>query len=102
LSATSLKAAIFEELLFRGYLLGNLLLLFSPMVAIIVQAVFFFIGHLYQGLLNAITPLIYGIILGLVIFLTSSLTVVMIAHFTGDMIALITQASAMKKGQISQ
>jgi membrane protease YdiL (CAAX protease family) len=97
LSVTSLKAAISEELIFRGYFLSSLLLLFSPAVAIIVQAIFFFIGHLYQGIFNATLPLIYGILLGLVFFLTSSLTVVMIAHFMGDMIGLIIQATQMRK-----
>ena len=97
LSVTSVKAAIFEELTFRGYLLGNLLLLFSPALAIFVQAVFFFVGHLYQGIFNAITPLIYGIMLGLIFFLTSSLTIVMVAHFSGDVVALIIQAMTMKK-----
>ena len=102
LSATSFKAAIFEELTFRGYLLGNLLLVFSPAVAIIVQAVFFFAGHLYQGIFNAITPLIYGIMLGHIFFLTSSLTIVMIAHFSGDMIAMIIQAMTAKKKKLSR
>jgi membrane protease YdiL (CAAX protease family) len=97
LSITSLKAAIFEELTFRGYLLSNLLLLFSPALAIIVQAVFFFVIHLYQGIFNAIAPLIYGIMLGLIFFLTGSLTIVIIAHFSGDVIALTVQAMTMKK-----
>jgi membrane protease YdiL (CAAX protease family) len=97
LSITSLKAAIFEELIFRGYLFSNLLLLFSPPIAMIVQAVFFFIGHLYQGIFNAILPLIYGLMLGLVFFLAGSLTVVMTAHFIGDMIGLITQATLLSK-----
>jgi membrane protease YdiL (CAAX protease family) len=101
LSVTSLKAAIFEELTFRGYLLGNLLLLFSPAVAIIVQAIFFFVGHLYQGIFNATMPLIYGIMLGIIFFLTTSLTIVMIAHFSGDMISLITQTMITKKNETS-
>lgn len=97
LAITSLKAGIFEELIFRGYLLSNLLLLFSPAVAIIIQALFFFIGHLYQGIFNATLPLILGIILGLVFFLTGSLSVAMIAHFIGDMIGLVTQAILIRK-----
>jgi len=88
---TSLKAAIFEELIFRGYLLTNLLLLFSPIFAIIVQAIFFFIGHLYQGFFNSILPLIFGILLGVVFFLTNSLIIVMLAHFSSDMIGLTMQ-----------
>ena len=88
---TSLKAAIFEELIFRGYLLNNLLLLFSPVLAIIVQAILFFMGHLYQGIFNSILPLIFSILLGLIFFLTSSLTIVMLAHFSSDVIGLVMQ-----------
>ena len=99
LSIASLKAAIFEELIFRGYLLGSLLLFFSPILAITVQAVFFFMGHLYQGILNAIAPFIFGILLGLAFFLTGSLTIVMLAHFSSDMTGLIIQILHMRKGK---
>ena len=97
LSITSLKAAIFEELIFRGYLLSNLLLLFSPVPAIIVQAIFFFMGHLYQGLFNSILPLTFGILLGLVFFLTGSLTIVMLAHFSSDIIGLTMQGLMQRR-----
>ncbi len=49
LTVTSFKAAIFEELIFRCYLLGNLLLWVPPVIAIIVSAFLFFVGHLYPG-----------------------------------------------------
>jgi membrane protease YdiL (CAAX protease family) len=88
LTITSLKAAIFEELIFRGYLLGSLLLWVSPVIAIIVSAVLFFIGHLYQGIFPSFLPFFGGLAFGLVFFLTGSLTVVIIAHFVGDMIGL--------------
>lgn len=97
LAITSLKAAIFEELIFRGYLLSNLMLFVSPAVAIIIQALFFFLGHLYQGIFNAILPLILGIVLGLIFYITGSLSVVMITHFMGDMIGLVTQAIWIRK-----
>lgn len=97
LAITSSKAAIFEELIFRGYLLSNLLLFVSPAVAIIIQALFFFIGHLYQGIFNAILPLILGIILGFIFYLTGSLSVIMITHFMVDVIGLVTQAIWIRK-----
>jgi len=97
LSITSLKATISKELHFRWYFLSSLLLLFSPAGAIIVQTIVFFIGHLYQGIFNATLPLVYGILLGLAFFLISSLTVVMIAHFIGDMIGLIILATQIRK-----
>jgi membrane protease YdiL (CAAX protease family) len=96
LLTTSLKAAIFEEIIFRGYLLNNLLLLTLPGIAI--QALLFFIPHLYQGAFNAILPLIGGFVFGLLFFITGSLTVVIVAHFTGDLIGLVIQATLTKKG----
>lgn len=94
---TSLKAAVFEEIIFRGYLLSNLLLITHPTIAITVQAFFFFIPHLYQGTFNAILPFFLGLIFGVAFYLTGSLTIVMISHFAGDAIGLIIQAIAMTK-----
>lgn len=94
----SLKAAIFEEIIFRAYLLGSLLTITSPVIALIVQAFLFFLPHLYQGIFNAILPFIGGIVFGLIYYLTGSLTVVIISHFTGNLIGLILQSIMMKKG----
>ncbi|MDQ7032723.1 MAG: type II CAAX endopeptidase family protein [Desulfonauticus sp.] len=101
LLATSIKAAIFEEIIFRAYLLGGLLLMTPPTVAIIVQALFFFIPHLYQGILNAILPFIGGIIFGLIFYLTGSLTIVILSHFTGDLVGLSIQTLMTKKGKVA-
>ncbi|MEM3642149.1 MAG: CPBP family intramembrane glutamic endopeptidase, partial [Candidatus Bathyarchaeia archaeon] len=94
---TSLKAAIFEELIFRGYLLGNLLSWVPPGIAIIVSAAIFFVGHLYQGVFPSVLTFFGGLAFGLVFFLTNSLTVVIVAHFFGDMIGLIIQAIGMSR-----
>lgn len=96
LSLVSLKAAVFEEIIFRGYLLSNFLLLTFPTLAILLQALLFFIPHLYQGIFNAVLPLVGGFLFGLIFFLTGSLTVVIIAHFTGDLIGLSIQAVSIK------
>jgi membrane protease YdiL (CAAX protease family) len=64
LTITSLKAAVFEELIFRGYLLGSLLLWVSPVIAIIVSAVLFFVGHLYQGIFLHFCPFLVALRLG--------------------------------------
>jgi len=99
---TSVKAALFEEIIFRGYLMSQMLLLTVPAIAIIIQAFLFFIPHLYQGVFNAIFPFVLGILLGLIFFLTGSLTVVIISHFTGDLIGLFIQAvltERKKKGK---
>lgn len=94
---TSLKAAVFEEIIFRGYFLSNLLLITHPTIAITVQAFFFFIPHLYQGPFNAILPFILGLIMGMAFYLTGSLTIVMISHFAGDAVGLIIQAIVITK-----
>ena len=94
---TSLKAAIFEEVIFRGHLLNNLLLSTFPVIAVTIQAFLFFIPHLYQGVFNAVLPLIGSFVFGLIFFLTGSLTVVIIAHFAGDLIGLVTQAALIRR-----
>lgn len=97
LTVTSFKAAIFEELIFRGYLLGNLLLWVPPVIAIIVSAFLFFVGHLYQGVFPSLLPFFGGLAFGFVFLLTSSLAVVIIAHFLGDLIGLTIQTITMSK-----
>jgi len=94
---TSVKAALFEEVIFRGYLLSHLLLLTLPAIAIIIQAFLFFIPHLYQGVFNAILPFVLGLLLGSIFFLTGSLTIVIISHFTGDLIGLFVQTVVTRR-----
>lgn len=94
---TSVSAAILEEMIFRGYLLSHLLLVVHPALAITVQACLFFFPHLYQGIYNALLPLLGGFIFGLIFYFTDSLSVVIVAHFTADFIGLLLTINSMRK-----
>ncbi|MEM2975339.1 MAG: CPBP family intramembrane glutamic endopeptidase [Candidatus Bathyarchaeia archaeon] len=94
---TSVSAAILEEIIFRGYLLNHLLLVVHPALAVTVQAFLFFFPHLYQGIYNALLPLLSGFIFGLIFYSTDSLSTVIVAHFTADFIGLLLTVSSMRK-----
>jgi len=93
----SMLAGVLEELIFRGYLLGHLLYLTLPVVAIIVQAVFAFVPQLYQGVYNALLSLYGGILFGVVFFLSGSLLAVVVAHVAHDIVGFIFTFYSPKK-----
>jgi membrane protease YdiL (CAAX protease family) len=98
----SVFAGVLDEIIFRGYLLGHLLFLTLPAVAILVQAVFAFVPQLYQGIYNALLSLYGGVLFGVVFFFfpSSPLLAVVIAHLTQDVIGFaFTFSSAKKKKQ---
>jgi membrane protease YdiL (CAAX protease family) len=95
---TSVSAAILEEIIFRGYLLNHLLLVMSPVWAIVLQAFLFFFPHLYQGVYNAMLPLVGGFVFGLIFYFSGSLSAVIIAHFTADFVSLLFTVKSMRKG----
>jgi membrane protease YdiL (CAAX protease family) len=93
----SMLAGVLEELIFRGYLLGHLLYLTLPVIAIIVQAVFAFVPQLYQGVYNALLSLYGGILFGVVFFLSGSLLAVVVAHVAHDIVGFVFTFSSPKK-----
>jgi len=96
----SVLAGILEEIIFRGYLLGHLLFLTVPVVAVVVQAVFAFVPQLYQGIYNALLSFYGGVLFGVVFFLSGSLLAVIVAHITHDIVGFVfTFSSAKKKKQ---
>jgi membrane protease YdiL (CAAX protease family) len=56
-------APIAEECLFRGVLLPWLTTWMKPLVAIVVSALAFGVGHLYYGT-GVLIPVVYGVVLG--------------------------------------
>jgi membrane protease YdiL (CAAX protease family) len=94
---TSVLASFLEEIIFRGYLLGHLLLLTIPAVAILVQAILAFVPQLYQGIYNGLLSLYGSILFGVVFVLSGSLLAVIIAHFTQDVVGFIFTFSSAKK-----
>ena len=83
---TCLTAGVTEELIFRGYLLPRLEILFkNKWVAIIISALLFGLAHGGYGDLNRmLVPLVIGIIFGYYYSRYRSLTVLIICHFLID------------------
>lgn len=85
--AVSLAAGICEELVFRGYLQRQLWSTTKSLpLALLLQAVIFGLGHVYQGWKPAIVTVIYALIFGLVAAWRRSIIPGAIAHAVGDVL----------------
>lgn len=94
----SLLAAVLEEAIFRGYLLGHLLYFALPAVAIVLQAVFAFVPQLYQDVYNGLLSFYGGLLFGVVFFLSGSLLAAILAHLSQEIVGLaFTSSSARRK-----
>ena len=83
--ALSVSAGFCEELVFRGYLLRQIWAWSgSPIVAVILQAIVFGIGHGYQGTSATITILVLGVEFALLAWWRRSLRPGMVAHAWAD------------------
>jgi len=86
----SMTAGFCEEVAFRGYIMTRLRLLGkfnSWIIPVIVSAVFFGAGHIYQGFSNVIVLTIYGAMFSLLYIRTRSLWPCVIAHFLNNVFA---------------
>jgi len=73
----------FEELLFRGVLVGAFATGFgvSPWLLVVGSSVLFGLGHGAQGRLGVLVTGALGVVLGVAFVLTGSLLVVVVAHY---------------------
>jgi membrane protease YdiL (CAAX protease family) len=79
--AVSAAAGVCEELVFRGYLQRQLWSLTKNLpTALLLQAIIFSIGHIYQGWKPALVTAIYGLVFGLVAAWRRSIIPGAIAH----------------------
>src|SRR5262249_12587948 len=70
----------FEELLYRGYLLGVFAPSFGWPAAVSASSVLFGLAHLYQGTLGVVRTTIIGLAFGVGFGITHSLWWLLIAH----------------------
>jgi membrane protease YdiL (CAAX protease family) len=83
--AVSVVAGVCEELVYRGYLQGQLWSLTGSLpTALILQALIFGLGHIYQGWKPALVTAIYGLIFGLLAAWRRSVIPGAIAHAIVD------------------
>lgn len=94
----ALFVGLWEEIVFRGFLLGRLRVAFgavdgSPqsrtVMAIVITGILFGAGHGYQGLLGLVQTSAVGMALGALTVWRKSLWPAVIAHLTIDTIGLV-------------
>ena len=82
--ALSLTAGLCEELLYRGYLIAYLERGIGLVPAVIVGAMIFGFGHLYQGRRGMLTTALVGLVFGVIFRVSGSLWIAMALHALAD------------------
>ncbi|MTH18124.1 type II CAAX endopeptidase family protein [Flavobacterium sp. LC2016-01] len=87
---TCVTAGITEELIFRGYLLPRLELLFKNKIpAIIISSVLFGLLHIgYGTLLNVIGPIVIGLVFAIQYEKYRNIKILIVCHFLWDLLLL--------------
>lgn len=88
----------FEEILFRGLFMGELIKSFRPWSAIIIQAVFFAAAHMV--LFQSIFTFGVGVLLGIVYYKTQSLKTVTLLHGAFNLSVIIPQIDMSLKSVV--
>jgi len=82
----SLAAGVWEELVYRGFLIWYLQHWMGPIPALLVSSLVFGLAHSYQGPANILRTGLVGLWLGGVYLLSGALWPAMLAHFVFDVI----------------
>jgi membrane protease YdiL (CAAX protease family) len=88
---TCLTAGVCEELIFRGYLLPRLQLLFkNAAVAIFVSSLLFGLMHFRYGtFVNMVGPFFIGLVAAIYYWKFRNIKVLILCHFLWDLVALL-------------
>jgi membrane protease YdiL (CAAX protease family) len=86
-----LCAGIFEEIIYRGFMVTYFLPLNGteneiPWMAIFAPSVLFSLAHTYQGWTAVIKIFIFSLLLGVIFIITKSIYPTMILHFLIDLV----------------
>lgn len=96
-----LCAGIFEEIIYRGFMVTYFLPTDGstniPWVALFAPSVLFSLAHTYQGWVAVIKIFIFSILLGSIFIITKSIYPTMILHFLIDLIGGIVAMKQYKK-----
>ncbi len=85
----SLSAAVTEEIIYRGYFFYTIPIMIPSInifYTLILSSLMFGIGHIYQGK-ELYKPMLAGLFLGFIYLSTGSLYIVILLHFTQDIVA---------------
>lgn len=91
-------APLFEEMLFRGLVMGELMKIMRPWAAITVQAILFSVAH--EVLFQSIFAFAVGIVLGIVYHRTQSIKTSAICHGVFNASAVLMQESMSTVGNV--
>jgi membrane protease YdiL (CAAX protease family) len=83
--ALALSAGVWEELMFRGFLIAYAMHWIGAGPAIVAAAAAFGLAHLYQGAAGIAKTALAGLVAGLLYWLTGSLWVPMVLHTAVDL-----------------
>jgi membrane protease YdiL (CAAX protease family) len=88
---TALTAGVTEELIFRGYLLPRLEMVFkSPYPAIFFSSLLFGLAHFRYGtFINVVDPFVIGLLLAIYYWKYRNIKVAITFHFLWDLIGLL-------------
>ena len=96
------SAGVFEEIVYRGYLVNYCWNLFEgsdyqQMIAVVLPALAFSIAHFYQGAKAVLKIFFLAVFFGYLFIYSGSLLIVMILHFLVDAIGGLLTIKYMKK-----
>src|SRR6185503_20352429 len=96
------SAGVFEEIVYRGYLVTYCWYLFDGteyqrMLSIILPAFVFSVAHFYQGAKAVFKIFVLSIIFGYLFIYSGSLLIVMILHFLVDVIGGLISMKYIKE-----
>ncbi len=86
-NGVALAAGVWEEILYRGFLIWYVQHWLGSVPALLVAALAFGLAHSYQGASNILQTAFIGFWLGAIFLLTGSLWPAMVAHFVFDIIS---------------
>jgi membrane protease YdiL (CAAX protease family) len=86
----AVSAGVWEELVYRGFLVWFLVPLTGIAGAVVISALIFGLAHLYQGFRGFMTSMVLGLIFAAFYLLTASLWWLMIVHAAMDIAGGIT------------
>jgi membrane protease YdiL (CAAX protease family) len=97
---TCLTAGITEELVFRGYIMPRLQLLFNKTyLSIIISSVIFGLIHFgYGTALNVIGPFIIGLVFALHYYKYRNIKILIICHFLWDYVVILLKLNFQPQG----
>jgi membrane protease YdiL (CAAX protease family) len=85
----AVAGSAFEELLYRGFLIGGLTPVLGAAGAVAMSSLLFGLGHLYQGRIGVVRTAVIGLAFGVAFTLTHSLWWLLIAHAAANLSGIL-------------